>query len=207
LRVFTSEKLPEGDYTGIRLLFDTGVDAKVVDTVGRTFPLRLAEGNFAAMDFSVVKDKRSTETLSLALDLRQSLAFDAATSEYTLTPVVRSVRTAQAAQVSGTVGVTCPTGSTLLENGAVYLYTGKNVVPDDLDGVGAEPLVTTRLVRGATSGAAPTYALRYLPAADYTIALTCQGDADTLGASDALVFTDVQDISLGDGEQMQLNLN
>jgi hypothetical protein len=207
MRLFTSETLPTGDYTGIRLLFDAGVDAKVVDTTGSTFPLQLVAGNFADMDFTVEEDKRSTETLSLALDLRQSLAFDDATDEYTLTPVLRSVRTADAAQVSGTVSVTCPTGSTMLEDGAVYLYQGTNIDPDDLDGAGAEPYATTRIVRDLASGGALTFALRFLPAADYTLALTCQGNTDVLGASNDLVFSNTQNISLGDGEAMRLDLN
>ena len=159
------------------------------------------------MDFSVEEDKRSTETLSLALDLRQSLAFDDATDEYTFTPVLRSVRTADAAQVSGTVSVACPAGSTMLEDGAVYLYQGTNVDPDDLDGAGAEPFATTRIVQDLPSGGALTYALRFLPAADYTLALTCQGDTDALGESNDLVFSNVQNISLGDGESMTLNLD
>ncbi len=207
LRLFTSETLPSGVYTGIRLLFDTGVDAKVVDTAGATFPMRLAAGNFAEMDFSVEEDKRSTETLSLTLDLRQSLAFDVATDEYTFTPVLRSVRTADAAEVSGTVSVACPAGSTMLEDGAVYLYRGKNVDPDDLDGAGAEPFATTRIVQDLSSGGALNYALRLLPAADYTLALTCQGNADALGASNELVFSNAQNISLGDGEAMRLDLD
>jgi hypothetical protein len=207
LRLFTSETLPTGEYTGIRLLFDTTVDAQVVDTAGVTFPLQLAEGDFAAMDFVVEQDKRSTAALSLALDLRQSLAFDAATDVYTLTPVLRSVPTTDAAEVKGDVRVACPSGSTMLEDGAVYLYQGKSIVPDDLDGAGAEPFATTRIVRDLATGGVLTYALRYLPAADYTLALTCQGDADALGASDDLVFSNVQDIRLGDGQALQLDLD
>lgn len=207
LRLFTSETLPTGEYTGIRLLFDADVDAKVVDTTGATFPMQLAAGNFADMDFTVEEDKRSTETLSLALDLRQSLAFDDASDEYTFTPVLRSVRTADAAQVSGTVNVACPAGSTMLEDGAVYLYRGTNIDPDDLDGAGTEPFATTRIVRDLPSGGVLTYALSYLPAADYTITLTCQGDADALGESNELVFSNTQNISLDDGEAMTLDLD
>ena len=207
LRLFTSETLPDGDYTGIRLLFDTTVDARVVDALGARFPLQLVAGNFAAVDFSVVEDERSSETLSLALDLRQSLAFDDGTDEYTLTPVLRSVRTADAAQVAGTVRVACPAGSTMLEDGAVYLYQGADVDPDDLDGAGAEPFATTRIVQDLASGGTLTYSLRFLPAADYTLALTCQGDADALGASDGLEFNHTQNVSLDDGEALRLDLD
>lgn len=206
LRLFTSETLPTGDYAGIRLLFDTAVDAEVVDAVGARLPMQIADGNFAAVDFSVAEDERSSETLSLALDLRQSLAFDDATGEYLLTPVLRSVPTADAAQVSGTVSVACPAGSSLLEGGAIYLYQGADVDPDDLDGADSEPFATTRIVQEA-SGGAPTYALRFLPADDYTIAVTCQGDAETLGTSDDLVFHVAQNVSLDVGEALRLDLD
>ena len=163
LRLFTSETLPDGDYTGVRLLFDSEVDAKVVDSSGAIFPMQLADGNFAAVDFSVVEDERSSETLSLTLDLRQSLAFNDATDEYALTPVLRIVPTVDAAQVTGTISVTCPAGSTLLEDGAVYLYKGADVDPDDLDGAGAEPFATTRIVQDLASGRRPDL-LAALPA-------------------------------------------
>ena len=206
LRLFTSETLRTGDYTGVRLLFDSEVDAKVVDALGSTFPLQLAGGNFAAVDFSVVEDERSSETFSLALDLRQSLAFDDATDEYTLTPVLRIVPTVDAAQVTGTVGVTCPAGSPVLESGAVYLYKGTGVEPDDLDNAGVEPFATTRIVQDVASGGVLTYSLRFLPAGDYTIAFTCRGDADALGANDDVVFGNTQNVSLDDGEAMRLDL-
>ena len=206
MRLFTSEALPAGDYTGVRLLFDPGVDAKVVDASGVSSSLQLANGNFAAVDFSVVEDKRSSETFSLALDLRQSLAFNDATDEYTLTPVLRIVATVAAAQVTGTVSVTCPAGSTVLENGAVYLYKGAGVEPDDLDGADAEPFATTRIVQGPTLGGVPTYSLRFFPAGDYTLAFTCQGDADALGANDDVVFSNAQNVSLDDGEALRLDL-
>lgn len=206
LRLFTSETLPTGDYTGVRLLFDSDVDAQVVDARGAAFPMQLADGNFAEVAFSVVEDERSSETLSLALDLRQSLAFDEATDEYTLTPVLRIVPTVDAAQVTGTVGVTCPAGSTLLEGGAVYLYKGADVDPDDLDGAGTEPFATTRIVQDLALGGVLTYSLRFLPADDYTLAFTCQGDADALGANDDLVFSNTQNVSLDEGEALRLDL-
>jgi hypothetical protein len=206
LRLFTSETLPAGDYTGVRLLFDSGVEAKVVDASGTRSSLQLANGNFAAVDFSVVEDERSSETFSLALDLRQSLAFDDATDEYTLTPVLRIVPTVDAAQVTGAVGVTCPAGGTLLEGGAVYLYQGADVNPDDLDGAGVEPYATTRIVQDLASAGTLTYSLRFLPAGDYTLAFTCQGDADALGANDDVAFSNTQNVSLDDGEALRLDL-
>lgn len=53
-----------------------------------------------------------------------------------LTPALRSVRTEVAAELSGTVEVSCPTDTTLSDGGAVCLFEGS----------GVEPYGTTRVV-------------------------------------------------------------
>ncbi|MBK7902502.1 MAG: hypothetical protein IPJ97_05695 [Proteobacteria bacterium] len=97
-------------------------------------------------------------------------------------------------------------GQPVLESGAVYLHKGTGVEPDDLDHAGVEPFATARIVQDVASGGVPTYSLRFLPAGDYTIAFTCRGDADALGANDDVVFSNAQNVSLDDGEAMRLDL-
>jgi hypothetical protein len=205
LRLFTDEELPVGRYSGVRLLFDDDQDDSVVTrSAGGEFPLRLAEGAFATVDFAVVEEERSQEDLTLMLDLRQSLSFDEAADEYTLTPRLRVVRTAEAAMIEGAVTADCPVGTSLATGGAVYLFPGKGVAVDDLDGAAAEPLATTRVTETGFSGF--TYALRFLPAGNYTLALTCRGDQDALGEDDDLDFRNVRDVELDEGEVLQRNL-
>ena len=203
LRMFTTEKLDTGEYTGVRLLFDNQTAATVTDTTGE-FPLVLEDGPFAAVDFTVADNKRTAEDVTLALDLRQSLAFDEAGQQYTLAPQVRAVSTTDAAQITGNVTARCPTGSTLAQGGAVYVYAGADVTPDDIDRIDAEPYATARV---EASGATFTYTLRFLPPGRYTLALTCNGDADALATSDALEFQDVQNVTLATAETLQLDLD
>lgn len=59
LRLFTNEELPAGTYTGVRLLFDPDQAQSRVTTSAGDFELRLAEGGFAAVDFSVEDEKES----------------------------------------------------------------------------------------------------------------------------------------------------
>jgi hypothetical protein len=205
LRLFTDEELPAGRYSGVRLLFDDDEDLNAVTTVDGEFPLQLVQGDFATVDFLVEDEERSRESITLLLDLRQSLAFDDAGDEYTLTPRLRAVATGDAARVEGAVGIVCPIGTSLATGGAVYLFPGRNVQPDDLDGVGAEPLATTRVV--ASGSTAFRYALRFLPAGDYTLAFTCRGDQDLLGSSEDLDFRNVRDVELDDGDVLQRDLN
>lgn len=203
LRLFTNEDLPVGSYTGVRLLFDADERENAVTNSDGDIPLVLAEGAYAAVDFSVEDQKSSTEKLSLVLDLRQSLSYDKAKKEYTLTPLLRSVSSDDAARIEGVVTVACPLGTLLVPGEAVYLFAGTNVSPDDLDGARAEPFATTSVTRSVTT--ALVYSLRFLPAGDYTLAFTCNGYEDELGVDDALLFRNVTNVRINRGDVVLRN--
>jgi Domain of unknown function (DUF4382) len=207
LRLFTSEQLPAGTYSGVRLLFDESADATVVDADGLEFPVLFADGAFAPVDFAVEDNDRdgSSESLTLMLDLRQSLAFDSVNDEYQLIPHLRAVRTGDAARIEGGVAVACPVDGSLTQGGAVYLFSGRDVTPDDIDGTGVEPLATTRVV-GDTLGGQFSYALRFLAPGEYTLALTCFGDVEAADADDDLQFQNVTNVEPGDGEVLRVDL-
>jgi hypothetical protein len=205
MRLFTNEDLPVGSYTGVRLLFDEDESDNVVTNGDGDSPLLLAEGAYAAVDFSVEDQQSSSEKLSLMLDLRQSLSYDKAADKYTLTPQLRSVPSDDAARIEGVVTVACPLGTLLVPGEAVYLFAGAGVSPDDIDGARAEPFATTSVVRSATT--ALVYSLRFLPAGDYTLALTCYGYEDALGVDDDLLFRNISNVRIGDGEVVLRNFN
>ena len=205
LRLFTNEELPTGTYTGVRLLFDPDQEQSRVTTSTGDTRLRLAAGTFAAVSFTVEDEKESREEFTLMLDLRQSLSFDEANDRYTLTPALRSVRTEDAARVEGNVAVVCPAGTVLPDDAAIYLYSGRNVQPDDLDGADAEPFATTGVIDSGT--VALRYALRFLPAGNYTLAFTCQGDEEVPGSSENLEFRNVENVTVEAGDVLQRNLD
>jgi len=205
LRLFTNEELPVGTYTGVRLLFDADQEQSKVTTSGGDSRMRLAAGAFAAVSFTVEDEKESREDFTLVLDLRQSLRFDEDTDRYTLTPALRSVRTEDAARIEGNVAVVCPAGTVLPDRGAIYLYSGRNVQPDDLDGADAEPFATTGVTDSGT--AAFQYALRFLPAGNYTLAFTCRGDEEVPGSSENLDFRNVENVAIEAGDVLQRNLD
>jgi len=206
MRLFTGEELPAGQYTGVRLLFDSGEDATVVSTNGDVFPVLLSDGAFAQVDFTVEDDESSSELLTIMLDLRQSLRFDDVDDEYTLMPLLRTVRTGDAALVQGAVSTTCPAGTTLILGGAIYAFAGADVTADDVDGATPEPYATTGVVLNSDSGQF-SYALRFLRAGDYTLALTCRGNEDELGADDELEFGDGVNVTIQADDVLQRNLS
>jgi hypothetical protein len=205
-RLFTNEGLPAGSYTGVRLLFDEDVSENVVTDRDGDFPLVLAGGAYAAVDFSVEDEQSSNEKLTLMLDLRQSLSYEKAKKRYTLTPALRSVSTDEAARIEGVVTVVCPLDPLPVPGEAVYLFLGTNVTPDDLDGAGVEPFATTSVERSAATTTL-VYSLQYLPAGDYTLALTCNGYEDELGVDDDLRFRNVTNVRINRRDVVLRNFN
>lgn len=206
LRLFTSEELPEGNYTGVRLLFDEDeVDnAFVTKTAGTEFPMNLVDGDYASLRFNVEDNESNSDSFTLLLDLRQSLSFDDDTDEYTFTPVMRAVDTTEASRIDGDVSVTCPAGDSLSQ-GAVYLFSGRDVTPDDLDGAGVEPFATAPVFT-TQAGNAFFYSLRFLPEGDYTLAVTCIGNDDDPVTDEDLEFRNITNVELDSNESITLDL-
>lgn len=194
-RLFAEEQLPDGRYTGVRLIFeeDQDEDDVVILADGREFPLTVLAGTTSDVAFTIDENDSSREAIVLSLDLRQSLSFDDDANEFSLTPLVRGVRLDNAGQVVGAVTASCPAGASLAQGGAVYLFSGRDITPDDRDADGAEPYLTARVDVDAVTAA---YALRYVPEGDYTIALTCDGDAEDTATSDDIRFQEVDDVQV-----------
>lgn len=205
LRLFTGEELPEGRYTGVRLLLDDDQDDAFVTVSGATgqFDVNVVDGDFASVDFEFEDNDSGSESIMLLLDLRQSLSFNDDNDEYTFTPVLRALRNEDISSIQGNVSVTCPAGDSIVE-GAVYLFQGNDITPDDLDGAGVEPFATSPIFT-STDGSF-FYSLRVLPAGDYTMALTCIGDDDDPATDQDLEFRNIVNVELDEAEFLDRNL-
>lgn len=206
LRMFTSEELPEGSYTGVRLLLDEDQDDSFVSVSGSTeqFPLNVADGESAPVDFEFEDNDRQNESFTLMLDLRQSLSFDNDNDEYTLTPVLRAVRTDEIGRIEGDLTVTCPSGDSLIE-GAVYLFQGQDITPDDLDNSGVEPFATSPVFT-SNNNTTFFYSLRVLPEGSYTMAVTCKGNDDDPATDEDLEFRNIVNVELDQNEVLTRDL-
>lgn len=206
IRLLTDEDLPEGNYTGVRLMFDADDtdNAFVIDGIGSERPLTIAEGEYADIDFNVAEDESSSESLTLTLDLRLSLSANDQ-DEYQLAPVLRSIPTDQAGEIQGIVTAAC-LSEDLGENApAVYLFEGQDVTPDDFDGQDqdAEPFATAPVLLTTDQF---TYELRFIPEGSYTIALACNGADEDPTTDEDLDFQATQNIELDEGETLQQDL-
>jgi hypothetical protein len=205
-RLFTSEELAEGSYTGVRLLLDEdqGDDAFVTvsGTTGQ-FPLNVVQGDYAAIDFEFEDNDSKSEAFTLMLDLRQSLSFNDDNDEYTFTPALRAVRTDEISRIDGNLSVTCPSGDSLSE-GAVYLFQGEDITPDDLDNSGVEPYATAPVF--TTNNTSFFYSLRVLPQGKYTMAVTCKGNDDDPATDEDLEFRNIVNVDLDENEVLNRDL-
>jgi hypothetical protein len=204
LRLFTDEELSEGTYTGVRLLFEDSDDiGSLTDATGAQFPIRAGEGDYAPIDVKVEEDSSSRDSVTLTLDLRQSLTFDDDNDEYTLTPILRSVVTEDAGGIQGTVDAVCTPGD-LNTVAAVYLFQGADIVADDHDGAGVEPYGTTPVVSNGSGTF--SYAFRFLPAGEYSIALACDGNQEDPSDDDDLDFQAATNVTVEEGETLTHNM-
>ena len=202
LRLFTDEQLSEGRYTGVRLLIDAddNDDALVALSDGSTLPVTVIQGDYAPVDFEFEDNESNSESLTLMLDLRQSLSFDDGDDEYTFTPVLRAVHSEEISRIEGNLAVTCPAGDSL-GTGAVYLFQGRNITPDDLDGQGIEPFATAPVFTSPFF-----YSLRVLPEGTYTLAVTCIGNDEDPATDEDLEFRNVVNVELDESEVLDLDL-
>jgi len=207
-RLFTDEDISDGHYTGVRLLFSSDDEDRnddiVVLTDNEEFPLTVVEGDAAAVDFTVDKNKSSRDDIVLTLDLRQSLSYRRDRRDYTLTPLVRAARVENTGQISGTVTTGCPAGSSIVEGGAVYLFN-EGVTPDDRGSAGAAPYLTTAITTFATG--VPSYTLSYIPAGTYTIAMTCDGNRDDPATDDDIRFQEITNVRVRAEETVTHNFD
>jgi hypothetical protein len=214
LRLLDGEKLDEGRYTGLRLLFsDDGDDNRVTVQNGGQFDLTIdGIADFIPLDFEAEDDNGEQYEARLVYDLRFALTpAEDSNDAYVFRPRGRAVLDEDAAEVRGNVADSLVTGSSCRDGRnagvgvAVYAFQGHDVEADEFDGIGVEPYASA-LVQSAGSGDW-TYRLRDLPAGDYTLAVTCHADSENPGEDDDIEFRgERRNVDPEDGEQVQSNI-
>ncbi len=206
LRLIGDETVRPDRFTGIALNFastgsfvtlDDGSEAAINVPATRTFA-----------DIDLVLGEFESESLVIDLNLRFSLA-DTGSGDFDLDPVVRAVRPSEAGTVTGIVtaalveSTACRAGRPIGTGVAVYAFSGSNVTPADY--VGQANLVGADDVEPDPASGAYRYELHFLPAGSYTLALTCQADADDPATDDAVTFTASGNASVSATGTVQFN--
>lgn len=193
----------------IRLVIRAGINGEDswVETATGRHALFLPDSNERDLliPTSFVVPKNGTADLTIDFDLRQSIIPPQNPGGlYLLDPVLRLVQTELAGQIDGTVD------PLWIDNGCtpvVYGFAGGNVTPDDIDRLAPEP-VTEGTVRLDGQSGDYRYVLAWLPAGEYTVALTCQGDLDRPDRDDTplVAFLKIAGATVAVGQSIRIDL-
>jgi len=180
-----------GDYDQIRFLADDAPMANKVELLGGgELPLVInkpaTRGLKFDQDFTIPTDRQLNFTVDF--DLRKAVKHNKNTGVYKLKSKGRVVIDSDVGVIRGTVVPALllhPSCSDLDADthNALYVFAGHNVTPDDIgedadDGV--DPITTTPIKWNSAQGAY-VFEAAFLPAGDYTIAFTCNADAENIG--------------------------
>jgi len=213
--LFSDETVPAGIYNEIRLLINAQpgtVDSYIVLQQGGaqhelTVPGGAESGLKVKGTFSVPANGSSSFTVDF--DVRKSIvksgnANSANGIKYHLKPVLRLVEDTQVGSISGSVDsalLSAPgcSDADIDTHNAVYIFSGAGVSPDDIDSDAIEPVISA-LVNYDTATDSYRYQAAFLLAGSYTVAFTCNADAENIETNDDLQFGPAQDVTVVAGE-------
>ncbi|GFE81945.1 hypothetical protein GCM10011487_39450 [Steroidobacter agaridevorans] len=191
--------LPAGRYEWIRLIVDneTNVrDSYIVLTSGQECELRVPSGAESGLKlnrgFELPAD--GSAALTIDFDLRKSVhappgqqgSTPDCSQAYLLRPTLRVVDDASVGAIAGVVDSTLVPEDCLPN---VYVFTGNDITPDDLEEAAVAGDVDPLLVVGVEIENGSTnygYRAAFLPPGPYTVAFTCSDDDPT--EDDELTF-------------------
>lgn len=196
--------VPAGAYEWMRLHvqadFDTVYDSYITLVGGAQHELFVPSGSESGLKLNggFVVPQGGAASYTLDFDLRKSVVEPLGQPGYFLKPVIRMVNNAQVGTLTGMVDAAllasaCTGGAT----GAVYLYQGADVVPDDVDGVLPDPLASGAVT--LQGDGTYRYTIAFLSPGSYTVAWTCDAADDLPESSEDLVFTPAVNVSISMG--------
>jgi hypothetical protein len=202
--------VPAGRYQWLRLVVETQENqpTSYIDLEnGSRFPLVVPSGAESGLKlirgFTVAAGSISNFTIDF--DLRKSvIAPPGQSPNYLLKPVLRMVDNLQVGAIAGTVA------QALVVDGCapqVYVFTGADVVPDDLDAAAApdvDPLISVPVSLDAASG---EYRFRasFVEVGAYTASFTCDGDLDSPEGEETLAFAGAQNVNVSANQTAAIN--
>ena len=215
--VVADTELPAGRYNWIRLYVDGGFpDSYVTTNEGGSVDLFIpgqqantpADNRFLQLVSGFVIPAGGNVDFTIDVDLRRALTKPANSDHYLLRPALRIIDNSQTGSLSGAVDTallsdaSCSNDPGSDRGNAVYLYQDNNAVSGDIhvDEFGApvgnnNPLTTANVTLDPETGLY-SYRIGFVPAGDYTIALTCQALDDMPDQADSIDFLQTLNVSV-----------
>lgn len=188
--LITDQEVPAGNYTELRLIIDTQNSfVKKESTADAQYTLAVPSGEQSGLklkgDFLVAAD--TTTSFTIDFDVRKSIVDPqgVALADFMLKPSLRLLNNLDVGSITGQVDVAQITSIRSADgsaadceyDGSVYVYTGSDVTPSDLNVNNEEgnPLMVVP-VKPDPESVFFNYTAAFLPAGEYTIAYSCQDD-------------------------------
>lgn len=214
--LLTSEILPTGMYDWVKLKVtaskDGVMDSYIVLNDGSVHELAMPNGSELGLTIvgglEIIANMASAKTIDF--DLRKSIVL-VGPDDYQIQPVVKLVSNDQSGSIEGTVKLkelissSCSDFDPFTGN-AVYLYEGFHVTPDDIDGIGADP-VASALINFNRSNGKFEFSFGFVPFGKYTATFTCQADLDDQATDDVLNFTTTKNVDINSTQPELLGPN
>jgi len=173
-------------------------------------PLTIPSGSQTGLKLSssIVVPANGSADYTIDFDVRRSVVLRGNAQNnngYSLKPVLRLIDNTVADSISGVITDTDPSLFTTdcsdddpLTHNVVYVYEGTGVTPDDYGSAGTEAVTTAPVQYNETSGEY-SYVTAPLLAGEYTVALTCNADAEDVEADDELSFKAISTVTVTAG--------
>lgn len=190
--------LPAGNYQWIRLTVDAGQSTITLGD-GSTHSLDIPSGSQTGLKlvsgFTVPDGGHADFTIDF--DLHKSITL--ANGSYKLTPALRLVDNLQAGKISGSAANTFMIDTASIASTTcsptVYVYSGSNVTPTDINTTSAVQPVTTAPLKLNNATGNFDYTAAFLEPGDYTLAVTCAVNDDP-STADSLTFSSTKNATV-----------
>jgi hypothetical protein len=191
--VLFDQNLETGKYNWMRL--DTDPTKTYITVNGKQYALRCSscEQNGFKLNRSFRIDDSGVVAYTVDFDLNKSITDPQSGDHYKLRPTARVVETALAGNIAGTVSDTVIAGLGGEQGCAVYVYGG-DVTPDDIylpesgtPSSHVNPVSTARVAYDSTTETY-SYTAAFLPAGQYSVALTCDTEFDDISEDNSITF-------------------
>jgi len=194
-----------GHYSWIRLTLD--LSQSYIQINGQQYALRCTscENNGYRLNRSFNVEADGTMALMLDFDLRKSITDPSSGADYILRPTVRVVETAASGEITGEIDPNLIANLGGFSGCSVYAFDGNDAQLDDIYipvnmPIPAEQNNPVSSAKVLFENNIYHYMLSFLPAGNYTLALTCDADMDSAATDDILTFSDPINVSVVAGE-------